>query len=87
MELTTALWYAVGLILLLIVLQVLAAPLEIAVRVAGSSVLGGLVIWAINLFGGWMGFHLGLNPVSAAVAGMLGAPGVVGLAVIRWILS
>lgn len=87
MDLTTAFWYAAGLILLLIALQALATPLQVAAKVVASSVIGGLSLWALNLAGGIFGFHLGVNPVSAVLVGMLGAPGVVGLSVMSLILG
>lgn len=87
MDLTTAFWYAAGLILLLVSLQVLATPLQVAVKVAASSLVGGLGLWALNLVGGLVGFHFAVNPASAVVVGMLGVPGVVGLGLIRLILG
>lgn len=87
MELTTAFWYAAGVLLLLLLLQVLARPLEVLLRLLGSSLVGGLLLWGINLIGRPFGFHLGLNPASALVAGVLGIPGVVSLGIMRLLLS
>lgn len=87
MDVSTTLWYALGLICVLLLLQVLAKPLEVLVRVLGSSLLGGAALWVVNLVGGWVGFHLGLNPVSAAIVGVLGIPGFVGLTILRVILG
>lgn len=87
MDVNTAFWYAMGLIFVLLLLHLLAKPLEVALRVLGSSLVGGLVLWGINLGGGYLGFHLGLNPVSAAVVGVLGLPGLLGLSVLRAILG
>lgn len=87
MDLTTAFWYTLGLFVLLLLLQVLAKPLEVMFKVLGSSIAGGLALWGINLVGGAVGFHLALNPVSAMVAGMFGIPGVVGLGAMRLILG
>jgi inhibitor of the pro-sigma K processing machinery len=87
MDLTTAFWYATGIVVLLLLLRVLARPVEILLRIAAYSVVGGLAIWVINLVGSPFGLHLALNPVAAIVAGMLGLPGVVSLGIIRLILS
>lgn len=87
MDLSSAVGYVVGLIALLIALQVLAKPLEWTARIVGNSIAGGLGIWLVNLIGGLVGFHLGLNPVSAVVVGLLGVPGLVALGVMRWILG
>lgn len=87
MDVTEAGWYAGGLLLLLVALQVLAKPLAVCLRLVGSSVAGGLVLWGLNLVGGLAGFHVGLNPVSAAIVGLLGLPGLLSLGLVRWILG
>lgn len=87
MELTTGVYYVMGLILLLALIYLFATPLEILVRVAASSVAGAAVIWVCNVGLSGLGLHIGLNPVSAVVAGLLGWPGVVGLGLISLILG
>lgn len=87
MDVNTAFWYAMGIIFVLLLLHLLAKPLEVALRVAGSSLVGGLALWVINLVGGLIDFHIGLNPVSAAVVGVLGIPGLLGLSLLRVILG
>ena len=87
MELASAVGYVVGLIALLIALQILAKPVEWTARIVGNSIAGGLGIWVVNLVGGLFGLHLGLNPVTAAVVGLLGVPGLVALGIMRWILG
>lgn len=87
MDLITACWYAAGIIALLVLLQVLAKPLELMLKMVASSLVGGIGLWVLNALGGLVGFHLALNPVSAAIAGLLGVPGVASLALMRLILS
>lgn len=87
MDVNTAFWYAMGVIFLLLLLHLLAKPIEVAMRMVGSSLVGGLALWLINLVGGLVGFHLGLNPISAAVVGVLGFPGLLGLSLLRVILG
>lgn len=87
MELNSALWLSAGLILSLMLLQVLAGPLEIAVRTLGSSLAGGVAIWVLNLVGAPLGVEIGLNPMSALIAGVLGLPGILALSVSRLLLG
>ncbi len=87
MDVSMAFWYAVGIIFLLLLLHLLAKPLEVMLKITGSSVVAGVALWVINLVGGHVGFHLGLNPVTAVLAGLLGVPGVIGLGLLRWILG
>lgn len=87
MESTTVFWYVAGVILLLIALQALARPIEICLKIVGNSIAGGLVLWLLNAVGGLVGFHLALNPASAAIVGLLGLPGLLGLGAMRLILG
>lgn len=84
---TTAFWYVAGVVMLLIALQVLARPMEICLKILGNSIAGGVVLWVINAVGGLVGIHLALNPASAAIVGILGIPGLVGLGAMRLILG
>jgi inhibitor of the pro-sigma K processing machinery len=74
-------------VLVLLTLRVLAGPLLRLLRLLLYCVAGGLALWAVNQVGGPMGFHIGLNPVSAAVVGLLGIPGLLGLSLLRLILG
>lgn len=87
MDLTTAFWYAAGIIAALVFIQAFSRQLEILARVLGNSIVGGVALWLLNVVGGYTGFHLALNPVSAAVTGLLGIPGVVSLVLMRQILG
>ncbi|MFC7440244.1 pro-sigmaK processing inhibitor BofA family protein [Laceyella putida] len=49
------------------------------------SAIGGLVLFLINLVGQFAHFHIPINPVTAFAAGILGAPGVFYLVVVKLI--
>jgi inhibitor of the pro-sigma K processing machinery len=48
-----------------------------------NSVLGGLLIFIINLIGAVWNFHIGLNIVTAILVGILGIPGAVLLVILK----
>lgn len=75
MDLNLLLAYGFGLLLIYIVARILFLPLKIVWVVLANGVVGGLTLWAANLAGAYFGFHLGLNPVTALAAGVLGLPG------------
>ena len=77
----------IGALLLLLALRALAVPLLRLLQLLTYCVAGGLALWAVNQVGGPIGFHIGLNPVSAAVVGLLGIPGLVALGLLRLILG
>jgi inhibitor of the pro-sigma K processing machinery len=48
-------------------------------------VIGGLALWLLNIFGGAIGINIGINVVTALVAGILGVPGVILLIILIYL--
>ena len=69
--------YAAGLFLIYILGRFLIIPLKWAGRLLLSSLIGGVVIIAVNLVGGLWGIFVPLNLLTAAIVGILGLPGAV----------
>lgn len=84
---SSGLTYAGGVLLLVLLLRLLGRPLRWVLRLAASSVAGGLMLWLFNLAVAPWGLHVGINPVSAFLVGVLGLPGLVCLGLIRWVLG
>lgn len=61
--------------LIFLVGQALWGPLRVLLRLLLRTALGGLALFLINLAAASSGWGFGLNPASAAVVGVLGAPG------------
>lgn len=79
--------YAFGLLLIYLIAQSFLTPLKYVGWVLWNGLLGGLALLAINFVGTYVGFHIGLNPVSALVAGVLGIPGIVLLFALRSVVG
>jgi len=47
--------------MLFIIGRIFIAPIKWIIKLVFNSVLGGCLIWIINLIGGSWGFHIGLN--------------------------
>ncbi len=62
--------------------RVLTGPLRAVVAVGVRVVVGALVLWGLNILGAPLGWHLAVNPASAAAVGLLGAPGLA----LLWVL-
>ncbi len=53
-------------------------------RLLTSTLLGGALLWVVNLLGSRLGgFAVAINPITALVSGTLGIPGVVLLIVLK----
>jgi inhibitor of the pro-sigma K processing machinery len=87
MDLVTLAWYGLGTLVAILVLDVLAAPIGVALRILANACLGAVALLLLNTVLGWTSISLAVNPVSAVIAGMLGAPGVALLLMMRAILS
>ena len=55
-------------------------------KLIGNSIVGGIIIFLINLIGANFGFHIGLNIGTALVVGILGIPGAILLIILTLFL-
>lgn len=78
-----ALAFGIGLAVLLI--RFFYVPLRLLLLFLVNSTLGGAVLWGLNWLGGFVGFHIGLNPVTAAVTGLFGLPGLALLVALKYL--
>ncbi|MDP2859849.1 MAG: pro-sigmaK processing inhibitor BofA family protein [Bacillota bacterium] len=77
MDYNAVLAYAFGLLLIYVLIRLLFTPMRYALFVLYHAVVGGLILFCINIPGAFVGIHLPLNPISAICAGYLGVPGVI----------
>lgn len=76
--------YAFGLLLLYALARILYTPLRWALTLLINGLVGGGALWALNWVGGWAGFTLPLNPLTALSIGLLGIPGLVLVTVLKY---
>lgn len=74
METNTIIIYLACIIGLIIFGKIFILPIKTILKIVGNSILGGLLIFIINLIGNAFNFHIGLNIVTALVVGILGVP-------------
>ena len=72
--------------ILFIVGRIFIIPIKKILKLVFNSILGGVVIYAINLIGGIWGFHIGLNFFTSLWVGILGVPGAIFLIILKLIL-
>ena len=81
------LFFALGLVMLYFTGWLLLAPLKILLKLIISGVLGGVLLYVINLVGGIFSVTIAINPISAVVAGYFGVPGIILLLALKLILA
>jgi inhibitor of the pro-sigma K processing machinery len=77
MEIGILLAYAFGILILYVLGYMFLVPFKILLKLVANSLLGGLLIFIINLVGSFWDFHIPLNLISAICVGILGIPGVI----------
>ena len=71
---------------LFIIGRIFIVPIKWIIKLIFNSILGALLIFAINLIGGIWGLHIGLNFFTAIMVGILGIPGAICLIIITSLL-
>ena len=67
--------------------RIFILPIKSIIKLVLNSILGGLIIYIINLVGAAFSFHIGLNYITAIAVGILGVPGAVLLVILKLFLG
>jgi inhibitor of the pro-sigma K processing machinery len=78
--------YLIGLFLLYFLGWLLIVPRKFLLRIIINGIIGGLILFIINLLGKSIGLYIVINPVTALVAGFLGIPGIILLIILQYIV-
>lgn len=79
-----AIFLAIGAVYIIGVLLVL--PIKIVVKLVINGIVGAVALFVINIFGGFIGLTVGINPITALIAGFLGIPGIILLVFLQYFL-
>ena len=67
--------------------RIFIVPIKKILKLALNSIIGGLVIFLINIVGSSFGFHIGLNFFTIIIVGFLGLPGAIILIIIKLLVG
>ena len=87
METNAIITFFICLISILVLGRIFIIPFKKISKLLINSVLGGLLIYVINLVGLSFDFHIGLNIFTAIFVGILGVPGAILLIILRLIIG
>ncbi len=62
--------------------RIFIIPIKLILKLVFNSILGGMLILAINFIGGMFGLHIAINFITCIVVGILGVPGAIILLII-----
>ncbi len=86
MDFTMILPILIGVGILFIVLKLLSLPMKIIIKLVINGIVGGIIIFMVNLIGANFGFVIDLNWITALLVGFLGVPGVIIVAILQFVL-
>jgi len=69
----------IAIVLLFVVLKIFKWPLKILL----NGIFGVILLYVVNIIGANFGFSIGINIVTALIAGILGIPGVAALIIFK----
>ena len=76
----------VPILLVFVLLRIIAMPVRLGVKILLNSACGFICLWLLNWISGFTGIFFPINPITAAIAGFLGLPGIAVLATAQLIL-
>ncbi|WP_102399577.1 pro-sigmaK processing inhibitor BofA family protein [Haloimpatiens massiliensis] len=79
-------YFLIGIVLMVILVKLLAWPLKILLKLIVNGVLGAVLLILVNLVGGAFGLSIGVNAITALIAGFFGVPGVIFLIIFQNLL-
>lgn len=83
MEISVLAAYAVGIFAIYFIGKMFLMPVRLVWKLIYNGIVGGIMLWIVNFVGAYFGFSIGINIISALVAGFLGIPGVILLIVFK----
>ena len=75
--------YILGILIVCVVSGIFLKPIKFVLKLVLNSAVGMGIIALINLLGSGIGVHIGINPVTAVLVGLLGVPGVILILVLQ----
>ncbi|WP_234125044.1 pro-sigmaK processing inhibitor BofA family protein [Clostridium hydrogenum] len=76
-------YFLVAIIIIFVVVKLLSWPLKMLLKLVANGVLGAILLFVINIFGKYIGLKIGINVITALIAGVFGIPGVVFLVIFK----
>lgn len=72
-------WLILGLVVAFIAFKIVKGSIKLLI----NGIVGVVVLWIVNFFGASIGITIGINIVTALVAGIFGIPGVIVMVILN----
>ena len=72
--------------MLFVIGRILIMPIKWILKLIFNTILGGLMLWIINIIGMNWAFHIGINIWTCICVGILGVPGAIFLILLKFFI-
>ena len=87
MDFNSIITYIACIFFLFIFGKIFIIPIKTILKLVINSIVGGIIIFLINLVGSFFNFHIGLNLITSIFVGILGIPGAIVIIIIKLLLG
>ncbi|MDU4892805.1 MAG: pro-sigmaK processing inhibitor BofA family protein [Clostridium sp.] len=78
-------YFIIAVLAIFIVGKIFAWPFKILLNLIINGIMGGVLLFLINLVGSKFGLIIPINAITALIAGFLGIPGVLFLVIVNYL--
>lgn len=79
-------YFLVSILGLYILVKIFSWPLKILIKLVINGFLGIVLLVIVNMIGHYFNFYIGINAITALIAGFFGIPGVIFLIIFKLFL-
>lgn len=79
-------YFLIAVLGLYILVKVFAWPLKVLFKLIINGLFGVILLFLVNLIGHYFNFYIGINAITALIAGFFGIPGVIFLVIFKLFL-
>lgn len=79
-------YFLLAILGLIVISKIFMWPLKILIKLIANAILGVVILLLVNFIGSYFNFYIGINAITALIAGFLGVPGVIFLIIFKLFL-
>jgi inhibitor of the pro-sigma K processing machinery len=79
-------YFLISILGLYLLVKIFSWPLKILFKLVINAVLGAILLIIVNIIGNYFNFYIGINAITALIAGFFGIPGVIFLIIFKLFL-
>lgn len=78
--------FFMAMLVLFVFLKIIAVPIKIVIKLMINTIIGGVVLFLLNLIGERFGLVLDINWLTTLLVGFFGVPGVIIVLILHFLL-